>query len=69
MADHVYKVIELTGTSTESIEKAVEGAILKASKSLNNIRWFEVVETRGSVKDGKIEHWQVSLKLGFTMQD
>jgi flavin-binding protein dodecin len=69
MSEHVYKIIELTGTSDVGIEKAVEGAIEKASKTLKNIRWFQVTETRGSVKDGKVDHWQVSLKLGFTMND
>lgn len=66
--DHVYKSIELTGSSTTSIEDAVSKAIAKASESLRNIQWFNVVETRGHVKDGKVAHWQVTLKIGFTLE-
>ena len=69
MSDHVYKKIELTGTSTSSIEEAVERALEKASDSIRNMRWFEVVETRGDIKDGKVNHWQVTLKVGFTLED
>lgn len=69
MADHVYKKIELTGTSTNSIEEAVQRAIEKASETIRNIRWFEIVETRGSIHDDKIQHWQVTLKVGFTLED
>ncbi|ADE14585.1 protein of unknown function DUF1458 [Nitrosococcus halophilus Nc 4] len=66
MSDHVYKKIELTGSSTKSIEDAVQQALSKASKTLHNLRWFEVVETRGEVDEkGQIKHWQVSLKVGF----
>jgi len=68
MSDHVYKSIELTGSSTQSIEDAVNKAIVKASESLRNIQWFNVVETRGHVKDGKVAHWQVTLKVGFTLE-
>ena len=68
MSNHVYKLLELTGSSTTSIEDAVEGAIAKASETLRNIQWFEVTETRGHVKDGKIAHWQVTLKVGFTLE-
>lgn len=66
--NHVYKSIELTGSSPTSIEDAITSAIAKASESLRNIQWFTVTETRGHVKDGKIAHWQVSLKIGFTLE-
>ncbi|ABA58179.1 dodecin [Nitrosococcus oceani] len=66
MSDHVYKKIELTGSSAKSMEDAVQQAVSKASKTLNHLRWFEVVETRGEIDDnGRIKHWQVSLKVGF----
>ena len=67
MSDHIYKKIELVGSSPESIEDAVKNALAKASKSLRNLRWFEVVETRGHVENGKIGHWQVTIKVGFTL--
>jgi flavin-binding protein dodecin len=67
MSNHVYKLIELTGSSTVSIEDACEKAITKASDSVRNIRWFNVTETRGHVEDGKIAHWQVTMKVGFTL--
>ena len=66
--NHVYKSIELTGSSPTSIEDAVSTAIAKASESLRNIQWFNVTETRGHVKDGKVAHWQVTLKIGFTLE-
>jgi flavin-binding protein dodecin len=69
MSNHVYKHIELTGSSTKNIEDAVSGAIAKASASLRNIHWFEVVETRGHVENGKVAHWQVTIKVGFTLED
>ena len=68
MSDHVYKSIELTGSSATSIEQAVSNAIAKASESLRNIQWFNVVETRGHVQDGKVAHWQVTVKVGFTLE-
>ena len=68
MSNHVYKLLELTGSSSVSIEDAVSGAIAKAHETLRNIQWFEVTETRGHVKDGKVAHWQVSLKIGFTLE-
>lgn len=68
MSNHVYKSIELTGSSPISIEDAVSGAIAKASESLRNIQWFTVTETRGHVKDGKVAHWQVTVKIGFTLE-
>ena len=67
MADHVYKLLELTGSSTKSIEDAIQKAIAKANETVRNIHWFEVTETRGHVTDGKVAHWQVSLKVGFTL--
>lgn len=69
MKDHVYKLIELTGTSTTSIEDAVENAIKLAHKTLKNLCWFEVVETRGNIEKGKVDHWQVTIKVGFTIED
>ncbi|MER2266705.1 dodecin [Methylobacterium oxalidis] len=69
MSEHVYKVVELVGSSTESIEDAIQGAIARANRTLRNLRWFEVMETRGQIADGKIQHYQVTLKVGFTMED
>ena len=66
--NHVYKSIELTGSSTVGMEDAISTAIAKASQSLRNIQWFNVTETRGHVKDGKVAHWQVTLKIGFTLE-
>jgi flavin-binding protein dodecin len=68
MPDHVYKLLELTGSSTVSIEDAVQKAITRASQTIRNIHWFTVTETRGHVADGKVAHWQVSLKVGFTLE-
>ena len=68
MSKHVYKHIELTGSSPDSSDDAVKRAIAKASESVRNIQWFEVVETRGHVEDGKVAHWQVTLKVGFTLE-
>ncbi len=67
MNDHVYKLLELTGSSSVGIEDAVQKAIAKAHQTVRNIHWFEVTETRGHVADGKVAHWQVSLKIGFTL--
>jgi flavin-binding protein dodecin len=67
MTDHVYKKIELTGTSKKSLEAAIENAVGKASKSLHNLRWFEVVETRGAIEDGRVAAWQVTAKISFTL--
>ena len=69
MSNHVYKSIELTGSSTKSMEDAVSTAIAKASTSVRNIHWFEVTETRGQVENGKVAHWQVTIKVGFTLED
>ena len=67
MNDHIYKKLELVGTSTTSIEEAVSQAIGRAAQTIRNLRWFEVVETRGHIQDGKIDHWQVTVKVGFTL--
>lgn len=67
MSNHIYKKIELVGSSPNGIEEAVQNAIAKASKTVHNMRWFEVVETRGQIEDGKVAHWQVTLKIGFTL--
>lgn len=67
MKDNVYKIIELTGTSTVSMEDAVEKAIKRAHKTLTNLCWFQVVETRGSIDKGRVQHWQVTIKLGFSL--
>lgn len=66
--DHIYKKVELVGTSPEGIEKAVENALTRAATSLRNLRWFEIVETRGQIEDGRIAHWQVTVKAGFTLE-
>ena len=68
MSDHVYKTLELTGSSSKGVEDAVTNAIAKASETVRNIHWFHVVETRGHVQDGKVAYWQVTLKLGFTLE-
>ena len=68
MSDHVYKLLELTGSSPVSIDDAVRTAIAKAHQTVRNIHWFNVTETRGHVVDGKVAHWQVSLKIGFTLE-
>lgn len=68
MPNHVYKSIELTGSSTTSIEDAIRTAMDKAAKTIRNMRWFEVVETRGYMEDGKIAYWQVTVKISFTVE-
>ncbi|MDB5843955.1 MAG: hypothetical protein JWP79_1265 [Polaromonas sp.] len=67
MSNHVYKQLELTGSSSVSIEEAVSTAIAKAHETVRNIQWFNITETRGHVEGGKVAHWQVSLKIGFTL--
>lgn len=67
MSDHIYKKIELTGSSTIGLQDAIENAIARASKTIQNMRWFEVVETRGHIENGKIAHWQVTIKVGFSL--
>jgi flavin-binding protein dodecin len=68
MSDHVYKVVELVGSSTSSIDEAIETAIKRAAETVRNLRWFEVVQIRGHVEDGEVHHYQVMLKAGFTLE-
>jgi dodecin len=67
VTDHIYKIVELVGTSPESVTDAIQNAITKASATIRNIRWFEVIQVRGDVSDGKVAHYQVTLKVGFTL--
>jgi flavin-binding protein dodecin len=69
MQDHVYKMIELAGSSATSIEDAIQNAITRAAKTLHDLRWFEVVETRGHIENGRVVHYQVVVKVGFTVED
>lgn len=69
MSDHVYKKTEIVGSSKTSIEDAIEQAIARAHKTINHVEWFEVVDTRGHVVDGKVAHYQVTLKIGFRLDD
>ncbi|HEX3861223.1 MAG TPA: dodecin [Stellaceae bacterium] len=69
MEDHVYKIIEITGSSQKSVEDAIQIAVTRAGRSLKNLRWFEVLQTRGHIEDGKVQHYQVVLKIGFTVDD
>jgi flavin-binding protein dodecin len=68
MANKVFKQIELTGTSTTSMEEAVQAAVAEASRTVRNMSWFQVTETRGAIKDGKVAEWQVTLKIGFKVE-
>ena len=68
MKDRVYKLIELTGTSTKSIEAAVNTALKRAGKTIKNLSWFEIVETRGSIEKNQVKHWQVTIKVGFAVE-
>jgi flavin-binding protein dodecin len=68
MQSHVYKQIELTGSSTNSIEEAVQTAIARAAQTIRNMHWFQVVETRGHIEGDKVAHWQVTIKVGFTLE-
>lgn len=67
MSDNVYKSVELTGSSTTTIEDAVNNALAKASETIHDMQWFDVTSTRGHIEDGKVAHWQVSLKVGFKL--
>jgi dodecin len=69
MTQHVYKVVEIVGTSEESVSKAIDRAIEKASSSLRNLGWFEVNQVRGHIEDGKVAHYQVTLKVGFRLEE
>ena len=68
MSDHVYKTLELTGSSTTGIEDAVNTAIAKAGETVRNLQWFQVTETRGHIRDNKVAYWQVTIKVGFTLE-
>ncbi len=69
MPDHVYKHVEITGTSRTSIEDAIQSAVARSAKSVRNMRWMEVTETRGYIEGGKVAQWQVTVKIGFTIED
>ena len=69
MSEHTYKQIELTGSSRTSIEDAVQGAVTKAATTLHNLDWFEITETRGRIENNKVAYWQVTLKVGFRLDD
>jgi hypothetical protein len=69
MADHVYKSLELTGTSTESQEDAIRKAVEKASQTIRHLRWFQVIDSRGEIVDNQVSRWQVTIKIGFTLED
>ena len=69
MPDHVYRIIEVAGSSEKSIENAIQNAVGRASRTLRQVGWFDVVETRGHVENGKVAHYQVNLKIGFTFED
>jgi hypothetical protein len=69
MPDHIYKTVELTGSSSVSTDDAVQKAIARASKTLHQLRWFEIGQVRGQIEDGRVAHWQVTLKVGFTLEE
>lgn len=68
MSTHTYKMVEIVGSSTDSIDDAIRGAIAQASATLRHLEWFEVVQTRGHIVDGKVAHFQVHLKIGFRVE-
>lgn len=67
--DHVYKILELVGSSEKSVEDAIQNAITRASKTIRSVKWFEVVQIRGHVEDGSVRHYQVSMRVGFTLEE
>ena len=69
MTQHVYKHLELTGSSTKSVQDAIEAAIAKAAKTIRGMHWFHVTDTRGFIADGKVAYWQVTVKVGFTLEE
>ena len=69
MPDHIYKMLELTGTSTSTIEEAVNNAIARAAKTVHNLRWFQIVEIRGAIDHDAVGQWQVTMKIGFTLDE
>ena len=68
MKDHVYKILELVGSSENSIDNAIQNAITRASKTVREMKWFEVVQTRGHIENGAVGHYQVTLRVGFTLE-
>ena len=68
MPDHIYKTVELTGSSSEGSDDAIQKAISRASKTLHNLRWFEVTQLRGQIENDRVAHWQVTMKVGFTLE-
>ena len=69
MPHHVYKHLELTGSSQVGLEDAIQTAVARAASTVRNMQWFQVIETRGYIEDGKVSHWQVTIKVGFTLED
>lgn len=69
MPDHIYKTVELTGTSSVSSDDAVKNALARAAKTMRNLRWFQVAEVRGDISDGQVAHWQVIVKVSFTLDE
>lgn len=69
MTDHVYKMIQLVGSSQESLQAAIENAVARADRTIRNMRWFQVDEIRGQIDDGGIAYWQVTVRIGFTLED
>lgn len=69
MADHIYKTVELTGTSSVGSDDAIKNALSRASKTTRNLRWFQVMEVRGHIENGEVAHWQVTLKVSFTLEE
>jgi flavin-binding protein dodecin len=69
MSEHVYKILELTGSSPRGIEDAIRNAVTRASQTVRQLRWFEVTDTRGHIENGEIAHWQVTIRLGFTLDE
>lgn len=67
--DHIYKTIELVGSSTTGLDDAIRSAVARAAQNLRNLRWFEVIETRGHIEGSHVAHWQVTIKIGFTLED
>ena len=66
--DHIYKSVEITGSSTDGVQQAIDNAVAKAAQTLRHVEWFEVVSSRGNIEDGRIAHYQVTLKLGFRLE-
>jgi flavin-binding protein dodecin len=69
MSHHVYKLIEVVGSSTTTLEDAITNAISRTAETIRHLRWFEVTQTRGTIEEGKVSHWQVTLKIGFTLEE